>query len=131
MLNNIPDNSLELKVLEKNGRNIKFSWQANNSNMTKYYIIEYKLTKGTWKNDTDRVLVSKDQTMEDVFSLKPATSYQFRIVAKNEIGSSITSNTMTIVTSEEAPSGPPVDCRVTTVSQHVLKVYRMESTSRR
>jgi hypothetical protein len=110
--------------LEKAGRNIKLSWQApynGNSNLTRY-LIEFKPTKGTWQNDIDRVLVSGDESIAGVFSLRPATSYHFRIVAQNEIGSSGPSDTITVETSEEAPSGPPVDCRLSAVDQHTLRV---------
>ena len=44
-----------------------------------------------------------------LFSLKPATSYHFRIVAQNEIGQSGASDTVTVETAEEKPDGPPVD----------------------
>ena len=110
--------------MEKAGRNIKLSWQApynGNSNLTRY-LIEFKPTKGTWQNDIDRVLVSGDESIAGVFSLSPATSYHFRIVAQNEIGSSGPSDTITVETSEEAPSGPPVDCRLSAVDQHTLRV---------
>ena len=46
----------------------------------------------------------------------------FRIVAQNSIGVSEPSDTVTIETAEEAPSGPPVDIRVAAVDQHTLRV---------
>ena len=60
--------------------------------------------------------------MGGVLSLRPATSYHFRIVAQNEIGMSGPSDTVTIETSEESPSGPPVDIRLAAVDQHTLRV---------
>ena len=119
IIQEVPETPFDLKVLEKNGRNIKLSWQApynGNSNLTRY-LIEFKLTKGTWQNDIDRVLVSGDESVAGVFSLRPATSYHFRIVAKNAIGSSGPSETITVETSEEAPSGPPVDIRLSAIDQ--------------
>ena len=68
------------------------------------------------------MLVPGDQTMGGVLSLRPATSYHFRIVAQNEIGMSGPSDTVTIETSEESPSGPPVDIRLAAVDQHTLRV---------
>ncbi len=44
------------------------------------------------------------------------------MVAQNEIGVSGPSDTVTIETSEEAPSGPPVDIRLSAVDQHTLRV---------
>jgi hypothetical protein len=61
--------------------------------------------------------------MAGVFSLRPATSYHFRIVAQNEIGGSSPSDTVTIETAEEAPGGPPVDIRVAAVDQHTLRYF--------
>jgi hypothetical protein len=49
--------------LDKSGRTVKLSWQApynGNSNLTRY-MIEFKQSKGTWKNDIDHVLVPGDQ----------------------------------------------------------------------
>ncbi len=119
-----PETPKGLKVLDKSGRTVKLSWQApynGNSNLTRY-VIEFKPTKGSWRKDIDHVLVPGDQTMAGVFSLRPATSYHFRIVAQNSIGVSEPSDTVTIETAEEAPSGPPVDIRVSAVDQHTLKV---------
>ena len=124
IIQEVPETPFDLKVLEKNGRNIKLSWQApynGNSNLTRY-LIEFKPTKGTWQNDIDRVLVSGDESVAGVFSLRPATSYHFRIVAQNAIGSSGPSETITVETSEEAPSGPPVDVRLSAIDQHTLRV---------
>ena len=56
IIQEVPETPFDLKVLEKNGRNIKLAWQApynGNSNLTRY-LIEYKVTKGTWQNDIDR-----------------------------------------------------------------------------
>ena len=124
IIQEVPETPSELKVLEKSGRNVKLSWQTpynGNSNLTRY-LIEFKPTRGTWQNDIDRVLVSGDEKIAGVFSLRPATSYHFRIVAQNAIGSSGPSDTITVETSEEVPSGPPVDVRLSAVAQHTLLV---------
>nr|XP_040576477.1 Down syndrome cell adhesion molecule-like protein Dscam2 isoform X20 [Lepeophtheirus salmonis] len=119
-----PETPYDLKVLDKAGRTVKLSWQTpynGNSNLTRY-VIEFKPTKGSWKNDIDHVLVPGDQNQAVVYSLKPANSYHFRIVAQNVIGVSGPSDTITIETAEEAPSGPPVDIRVSAVDQQTLRV---------
>jgi len=56
------------QVLDKTGRTVKLSWQApynGNSNLTRY-IIEFKPTKGNWKNDIDHVLVPGDQVQDSL-----------------------------------------------------------------
>ena len=78
--------------------------------------------QGSWRNDIDHVLVPGEEVQARVFSLRPATSYHLRVLAQNKIGQSGPSDTVTIETQEEAPSGPPVDIRVSPVDQHTLAV---------
>lgn len=81
------------------------------------------MSKGSWETDIDRVLVAgSHQNVAGVFNLRPATTYHLRIVAENEIGTSDPSDTVTIITAEEAPSGPPVNVKVDAFDQHTLKV---------
>ncbi len=56
------------------------------------------------------------------YAILYATFSPCRIVAQNEIGMSGPSDTVTLETAEEAPSGPPVDIRVSAVDQHTLRV---------
>nr|XP_033326663.1 Down syndrome cell adhesion molecule-like protein Dscam2 isoform X31 [Megalopta genalis] len=121
----VPEVPYGLKVLDKSGRSVQLSWAApydGNSPITRY-VIEYKISKGSWETDIDRVLVpGSQQNVARVFNLRPATTYHLRIVAENEIGASRPSDTVTIITAEEAPSGPPNNVRVDAVDQHTLKV---------
>ncbi|XP_053980917.1 cell adhesion molecule Dscam2 isoform X1 [Hylaeus volcanicus] len=121
----VPEVPYGLKVLDKSGRSVQLSWAApydGNSPM-KRYVIEYKISKGSWETDIDRVLVpGSQQNVAGVFNLRPATTYHLRIVAENEIGASDPSDTVTIITAEEAPSGPPTSVRVDALDQHTLKV---------
>ncbi|KAG8223601.1 hypothetical protein J437_LFUL004125, partial [Ladona fulva] len=81
-----------------------------------------RIKRGSWDVDIDRVLVPGQQTVAGVFNLRPATTYHIRIVAENEIGSSEPSDTVTIITAEEVPSGPPTNVKVEAVDQHILTV---------
>ncbi|XP_068899420.1 cell adhesion molecule Dscam1 isoform X16 [Tenebrio molitor] len=121
----VPEIPYGLKVLDKSGRTVQLSWVApydGNSPITRY-MIEYKQSKVSWEGNTERVLVPGDQTEAGVFTLRPATTYHIRIVAENEIGSSDPSDTVTIITAEEVPGGPPTSIRVETNDQHSLVVY--------
>ena len=72
------------------------------------------------------MVTTSQQNVAGVFNLKPATTYHLRIVAENEIGVSEPSELVTIITAEEAPSGPPSSVRVDAIDQHALKVcYRL------
>ncbi|XP_065155482.1 cell adhesion molecule Dscam1 isoform X12 [Atheta coriaria] len=122
----VPEIPYDLKVLDKSGRSVQLSWVApydGNSNI-KRYMIEYKPSKSSWEHGMmERVLVPGEQTEAGVFTLKPATTYHIRIVAENEMGSSDPSDTVTIITAEEVPSGPPSSIRVEAPEQHMLKVF--------
>lgn len=121
----VPEVPYGLKVLDKSGRSVQLSWAApyDGNSPIKRYLIEYKISKGSWENDIDKVLVpGSQQNVAGVFNLRPATTYHLRIVAENEIGSSDPSDTVTIITAEEAPSGPPSSVRVDALDQHTLKV---------
>ncbi|KAL7294790.1 hypothetical protein TKK_0011722 [Trichogramma kaykai] len=121
----VPEVPYGLKVLDKSGRSVQLSWAApyDGNSPIKRYVIEYKISKGSWEADIDRVVVpSSQQNVAGVFNLKPATTYHLRIVAENEIGTSEPSDTVTIITAEEAPSGPPSSVRVDALDQHTLKV---------
>ncbi|XP_025152782.1 Down syndrome cell adhesion molecule-like protein Dscam2 isoform X32 [Harpegnathos saltator] len=121
----VPEVPYGLKVLDKSGRSVQLSWAApyDGNSPIKRYVIEYKISKGSWETDIDRVLVpGSQQNVAGVFNLRPATTYHLRIVAENEIGTSDPSDTVTIITAEEVPSGPPVSVRVEALDQHTLKV---------
>ncbi|CAL7934267.1 unnamed protein product [Xylocopa violacea] len=121
----VPEIPYGLKVLDKSGRSVQLSWAApyDGNSPIKRYVIEYKISKGSWETDIDRVLVpGSQQNVAGVFNLRPATTYHLRIVAENEIGASDPSDTVTIITAEEAPSGPPTSVRVDALDQHTLKV---------
>ena len=121
----VPEVPYGLKVLDKSGRSVQLSWAApyDGNSPIKRYVIEYKISKGSWESDIDRVVVpGSQQNVAGVFNLKPATTYHLRIVAENEIGTSDPSDTVTIITAEEVPSGPPSSVRVEALDQHTLKV---------
>ena len=56
---------------------------------------------GNWETDGERMMVPGEQNMAAVLDLRPATTYHLRIVARNEIGDSEASDTVTIITAEE------------------------------
>ncbi|XP_058804449.1 cell adhesion molecule Dscam2 isoform X4 [Phymastichus coffea] len=121
----VPEVPYGLKVLDKSGRSVQLSWAApyDGNSPIKRYTIEYKISKGSWETDIDKVVVPvSQQNVAGVFNLRPATTYHIRIVAENEIGKSEPSDTVTIITAEEAPSGPPSNVRVDALDQHTLKV---------
>lgn len=57
-----------------------------------------------------------------VQKLSPATTYNIRINAENEIGQSDYSDVVTIITAEEAPSGKPQNIKIEPINQTSLRV---------
>jgi len=49
----------------------------------------------------EKVLVAGHETLVSVMTLRPATTYHFRIVAENDIGISEPSDVVTIISAEE------------------------------
>ncbi|XP_076065820.1 cell adhesion molecule Dscam1-like isoform X6 [Oratosquilla oratoria] len=119
-----PELPSSLKVIDKSGRYVELAWTPpynGNSPITRY-IVEFRLRRGNWETDGERVIVPGNHNIATVHDLRPATTYRFRIVARNEIGDSDPSDTVTIITTAEAPSGPPRNLKVEAVDQHSLRV---------
>nr|XP_029721314.1 Down syndrome cell adhesion molecule-like protein Dscam2 isoform X33 [Aedes albopictus] len=119
-----PEMPYALKVLDKSGRTVQLSWAKpyDGNSPLKRYIIEFKRSRGTWENDVDRVIVPGHTNEAQVQKLSPATTYNIRIVAENEIGVSDSSEVVTIITAEEAPSGKPQAIKVEPTNQSTLRV---------
>ncbi|XP_055624204.1 cell adhesion molecule Dscam2 isoform X46 [Toxorhynchites rutilus septentrionalis] len=119
-----PEMPYALKVLDKSGRTVQLSWAKPYDGLSplKRYIIEFKRSRGTWDNDVDRVIVPGHTNEAQVQKLSPATTYNIRIVAENEIGVSDSSEVVTIITAEEAPSGKTQAIKVDPINQTTLRV---------
>ncbi|XP_049290899.1 Down syndrome cell adhesion molecule-like protein Dscam2 isoform X7 [Anopheles funestus] len=119
-----PEMPYALKVLDKSGRTVQLSWAKpyDGNSPLKRYIIEFKRSRGSWENDIDRVIVPGDTNEAQVQKLSPATTYNIRIVAENDIGVSDPSDVVTIITAEEAPSGKPQAIKVEAINQSTLRV---------
>uniref|UniRef100_A0A182QBV3 Down syndrome cell adhesion molecule n=1 Tax=Anopheles farauti TaxID=69004 RepID=A0A182QBV3_9DIPT len=119
-----PEMPYALKVLDKSGRTVQLSWAKpyDGNSLLKRYIIEFKRSRGSWENDIDRVIVPGDTNEAQVQKLSPATTYNIRIVAENDIGVSDPSDVVTIITAEEAPSGKPQSIKVEAINQSTLRV---------
>lgn len=60
--------------------------------------------------------------MTVISNLMPASKYSFRVIAENNVGESLPSETVTITTSEEAPSAPPTEVQVEATQSRILRV---------
>lgn len=126
-----PEAPYGIKVLDKSGRTIQLSWSKpyDGNSPLKRYIIEFKRSRGTWEADIDRVMVPGDTNEAQVQKLAPATTYNIRIVAENDIGVSHESEIVTIITAEESPTGKPQDLVIDPFSQTSLRIrWKVEFT---
>lgn len=124
IIQEVPEMPYALKVLDKSGRSVQLSWAKpfDGNAEIKRYIIEFKRSRGTWEHDIDRVIVPGHTHEAQVQKLSPATTYNIRIVAENEIGVSDSSEVVTIITAEEMPTGKPQNIRVEPTNQTTLRV---------
>ncbi|XP_055385728.1 cell adhesion molecule Dscam2 isoform X15 [Condylostylus longicornis] len=123
IIQEVPEMPYALKVLDKSGRSVQLSWAKpyDGNSPLKRYIIEFKRSRASW-DEIDRVIVPGHTTEAQVQKLNPATTYNIRIVAENEIGTSQSSEAVTIITAEEVPSGKPQNIKVEPVNQTTLRV---------
>lgn len=124
IIQEVPEMPYALKVLDKSGRTVQLSWAKpyDGNSPLKRYIIEFKTSRGSWEHDVDRVIVPGHTNEAQVQQLSPATTYNIRIVAENEIGVSDSSEVVPIITAEEAPSGKPQNIKIDPTSQTTLRV---------
>ncbi|XP_015126574.1 Down syndrome cell adhesion molecule-like protein Dscam2 isoform X1 [Diachasma alloeum] len=119
-----PDFPRNIEVLKRESRYIKLGWtssQDGNSPITKY-IIEYKTDSEIWHDHTFYTDVPGTQTYGHVNGLRPATTYQFRVFAENELGRSQASDILDVTTEGEKPGGPPRNLKVEAISSTELKI---------
>ncbi|XP_055694563.1 cell adhesion molecule Dscam2 isoform X50 [Lutzomyia longipalpis] len=124
IIQEVPEIPYALKVLDKSGRTVQLSWAKpydGNSNLDRY-VIESKRSRGSWEHDVERVFVPGHTNEAQVQKLSPATTYNIRIIAENAIGVSDSSEVVTIITAEEAPSGKPQNIKIDPISQTALRV---------
>lgn len=149
-----PDPVSEISILKSDSRSVSLAWLApfnGNSPITSYtlewrpLIQQQSMHASSQTTDTsistDKISSSTkingqskwfhlttQQTSATINSLEPMTSYEIRISAQNQLGSSHQSNQMTsagltlVTTSEEAPNAPPSDLRAVPLSSSSIQV---------
>ncbi|KOX73570.1 Down syndrome cell adhesion molecule-like protein Dscam2 [Melipona quadrifasciata] len=118
---NFPRN---LHVAEQGSRSLLLAWSspsseqdpAHASSPITNYIVQYKEAqalslpfawKDVWHEHNMQKMVAGDNTVALVSPLKPATSYHFRVLAENHLGTSAPSDILHAQTDGEIPGGPP------------------------
>uniref|UniRef100_T1IT66 Down syndrome cell adhesion molecule-like protein Dscam2 n=1 Tax=Strigamia maritima TaxID=126957 RepID=T1IT66_STRMM len=113
-----------VNVKNLDNRSVEVFWKPGNPNDLIYkYILQYKKKYDSWVYK--RVVteyVDAQFNSKVINQLQPATAYEFRIAAENEVGSSNYSDTITIVLNEEAPEGPPQQVEVEATDRDSLRI---------
>ncbi|XP_069361354.1 cell adhesion molecule Dscam1 isoform X3 [Maniola hyperantus] len=120
----VPEMPKNIRIIDQQSRSIQISWTqpyAGNSPIINY-IVQYKEAPEPWPTTPQKVIVPGSVTSASVQNLQPATSYHLRIIAENRLGQSEPSQLVQVTTTEEVPSGPPLDVRVEAKSSTELTV---------
>ncbi|KAG7198492.1 hypothetical protein KM043_005868 [Ampulex compressa] len=123
---NFPRN---LHVAEQGSRSILLAWsspseqdsQQGSSPITNY-IVQYKEAQDVWHEHNTQKLVAGDNTVALVSPLKPATTYHFRVLAENHLGTSAPSDILHAQTDGEVPGGPPRHVSAEPLGPQQLKI---------
>ncbi|XP_011342293.1 Down syndrome cell adhesion molecule-like protein Dscam2 isoform X3 [Ooceraea biroi] len=125
-----PDFPRNLHVTEQGSRSIMLAWSspANDRDVNRAsspiinYIVQYKEAQDVWHEHNTQQLVAGDNTVALVSSLKPATTYHFRVLAENHLGTSAPSDILHVQTDGEVPSGKPRHVTVEPLGPQQLKI---------
>ncbi|XP_076641618.1 cell adhesion molecule Dscam2 isoform X1 [Halictus rubicundus] len=109
---NFPRN---LRVAERGSRSLLLAWISPSSELDPAhagspiinYIVQYKEAQDVWHEHNSQKMMAGNNTVALVSPLKPATSYDFRVLAENHFGTSAPSDILHAQTDGEIPSGPP------------------------
>ncbi|XP_011684732.1 PREDICTED: Down syndrome cell adhesion molecule-like protein Dscam2 [Wasmannia auropunctata] len=125
-----PDFPRNLHVAEQGSRSILLAWSSpatdrdasHVSSPITNYIVQYKEAQDVWHEHNTQKLVAGDNTVARVSSLKPATTYHFRVLAENHLGTSAPSDILHVQTDGEVPGGPPRHVSVEPLGPQQLKI---------
>ncbi|XP_014485965.1 PREDICTED: Down syndrome cell adhesion molecule-like protein Dscam2 isoform X3 [Dinoponera quadriceps] len=125
-----PDFPRNLHVAEQGSRSILLAWSSpasdrdasHASSPITNYIVQYKEAQDVWHEHNTQKLVAGDNTVALVSPLKPATTYHFRVLAENHLGTSAPSDILHVQTEGEVPGGPPRHVSVEPLGPQQLKI---------
>lgn len=110
-----PNPPKNLHVNELKSRSVVLSWTSQDayvaggyadSQPVLRYIVQFKESQDVWTEYNQKIIGGEKGTAH-VGSLKPATSYHFRIFAENSLGRSVSSDILHVQTDSEIPGGAP------------------------
>ncbi|GAB6033412.1 Down syndrome cell adhesion molecule-like protein 1 [Chamberlinius hualienensis] len=119
-----PEFPMGVKVTEQNSRSAQMSWLRpfDGNAQIGHYVVQFKRMAGSWNEVSTNVTVPGTETGVILQGLQPATQYQVRVFALNQVGISEPSESVIVNTTEEAPSGPPQDLQIKVLSSQTVQV---------
>ncbi|KAM3612613.1 uncharacterized protein V6R79_011263 [Siganus canaliculatus] len=86
------------------------------------YMIDLKNKQTSWDTAIRTEVYNPGLTELTLVDLRPARTYNLRMFAVNVVGTSDSSNVLTVTTKEAAPDGPPLDMELTALTPNSIKV---------
>lgn len=86
------------------------------------YRVDLKSKQASWDTAAITQVLNPELTQLTLVDLRPAKTYDLRMFATNSLGTSHTSNVLTITTKEAAPEGPPLDMQLESLTAHSIRV---------
>uniref|UniRef100_T1JD50 Down syndrome cell adhesion molecule n=1 Tax=Strigamia maritima TaxID=126957 RepID=T1JD50_STRMM len=119
-----PDAPGDIRIQNIGSRNVHVTWSHPFNGHTRIikYVVEYNQGPEEWEDGLVELAVSGWDTNVTLHGLRPATHYQLRMFAENELGLSSPGDFVTFLTKEEAPAGAPVDVEADAVDANTVVV---------
>lgn len=119
----VPGKPTNVRVSEVWSTSASISWSLpfdGNESILKYRINYWRRHTGSQR--LNEINVGSSQTSTLIKDLEPGTVYELNILAENEVGSGVSSDSVTFTTGEEEPSAPPTDILVEAKGTQTVKV---------
>lgn len=124
----MPEVPVGVKVVSKSSRSVKLAWEKpwnsvdNKSSFIEYFV-KYKTIDESWLNDSKMLSVKSNENNVEITELRPATSYNVRIFAKNDYFQSEPFE-MDVITTDgnSKPSGQPRNIKIESTKPNSLRV---------
>ncbi|XP_019901245.1 Down syndrome cell adhesion molecule homolog isoform X2 [Esox lucius] len=120
----VPPEPPTLEVQTVSARMASVCWSAgfDGNSAINSYLIEHKRQTDSWDVAEQGPEILSWERVTAITNLRPVSSYNIRMFARNDAGLSTASNVLNITTIATVPDGPPMDVKLEALSAHSIKV---------